>query len=219
MTDADSRDKTPPPARTASRDVRRQQLIEATIIVLARKGYAALTVADVAKAAGLSVGIIGFHFESKEKLLAESLRFLAEEYRRTWTSAVALAAPDPAQQLRAMLLGDFDDAVFTPEKLAAWIAFWGETQGRPLYNAICADFDRERLEATAGFCATLINEAGYRHDPGLAARTLDALCDGLWYGMVSAATRQQAAAGVAQARAAVQLALSAFFPKHFKAGP
>ena len=60
---------TSPSSRKASRPVRRQQLIDATIAVLARKGYSALTVADVAKTAGLSVGIINFHFESKEKLL------------------------------------------------------------------------------------------------------------------------------------------------------
>mgnify|MGYP001764514143 CR=1 FL=1 len=51
--------------RKASKEVRKQQLIEATIRVLAVKGYAALTVADVAKAAGLSTGIIIFHFVSK----------------------------------------------------------------------------------------------------------------------------------------------------------
>ncbi|MBI3673339.1 MAG: TetR family transcriptional regulator C-terminal domain-containing protein [Rhizobiales bacterium] len=217
MTDTDDRDRSQAATRTASRDVRRQQLIEATIAILARKGYSALTVADVAKAAGLSVGIIGFHFDSKEGLLAACLHALAEEYRRTWRRAVATAGPAPARQLRAMLLSDFDMNVFTPEKLAAWIAFWGETQGRPTYDAICADFDRERLEATASLCATLIKEEGSVVDAALAARTLDALCDGLWYGLVSAASRNAASAGVAEARKAVDLALAAFFPKHFKA--
>ena len=59
-----------PPQRKATRDVRRQQLIEATIKVLGQKGYAATTVADVARAAGLSTGIVIFHFDSKDQLLA-----------------------------------------------------------------------------------------------------------------------------------------------------
>ncbi|HEX3217144.1 MAG TPA: TetR family transcriptional regulator, partial [Aestuariivirgaceae bacterium] len=40
--------------RKASTEVRRQQLIEATIDILARRGYAATTLADVARTAGLS---------------------------------------------------------------------------------------------------------------------------------------------------------------------
>ena len=44
--------------RKASRDVRRRQLIEATIDVLAARGYASLTIGDVARRAGLSMGII-----------------------------------------------------------------------------------------------------------------------------------------------------------------
>ena len=77
------------PSRKAARDVRRAQLIEATIAVLARKGYAALTVADVAKEAGLSPGIVIFHFTSKDELLAAVLSFLAAEYRQHWESSGA----------------------------------------------------------------------------------------------------------------------------------
>ena len=100
------------PGRTASREVRRQQLIEATIGVLAAKGYAALTLADVARAAGLSVGIIDFHFEGKEKLLAETLRHLAAEYQRNWSEAMAAAGPSPAARLAAVLRADFDPEIY-----------------------------------------------------------------------------------------------------------
>ena len=91
---------TPPTSRKASRPVRRQQLIDATIEVLARKGYSALTVADVAKTAGLSVGIINFHFESKEKLLASCLAYLAEEYYRNWKAALAVPGASVAEKLK-----------------------------------------------------------------------------------------------------------------------
>lgn len=52
--------------RKASKETRRQQLIEATIDLLARRGYSETTMADVADGAGLSRGIVNFHFESKE---------------------------------------------------------------------------------------------------------------------------------------------------------
>jgi AcrR family transcriptional regulator len=58
-----------PLQRKISRDARRQQLIAATMRVLARKGFAQTTLSDVAAEAGVSHGLVNFHFESKEKLL------------------------------------------------------------------------------------------------------------------------------------------------------
>ena len=126
----------PKRSRKASRPVRRQQLIDATIVVLARKGYSALTVADVAKAAGLSVGIINFHFESKEKLLASCLAYLAEEYYRNWRRSLATPGATVAEKLQMVILGDFNDKIFTPDKLAAWIAFWGENRAAHLWRYV-----------------------------------------------------------------------------------
>ena len=82
--------------------MRRQQLIDSTVAVLARKGYAGLTVADVAKEAGLSVGIVIFHFASKDGLLAAVLGALAAEYRAHWEASVNAAGPAAADRLKAL---------------------------------------------------------------------------------------------------------------------
>jgi len=72
------------PPRTMSREARRGQIIEATIRTLAARGFARTTLTEVARTAGLSPGLVLFHFETKEKLLAETLGFLAEEYWQNW---------------------------------------------------------------------------------------------------------------------------------------
>ena len=77
--------KAEPVPRKLSREARRNQLIEATIEALATRGYARTTLTEVAKIAGLSHGLVNFHFQTKEKLLAETLQFLADEYRENWT--------------------------------------------------------------------------------------------------------------------------------------
>jgi TetR/AcrR family transcriptional repressor of bet genes len=59
---------------------RRQQLIDATIRCIAQHGLSAVTMQMVTSEAGLSVGIANLHFESKDNLLRETLRFVAEEY-------------------------------------------------------------------------------------------------------------------------------------------
>ena len=201
------------PQRKAARPVRRQQLIESTIAVLARKGYASLTVADVAREAGLSPGIVIFHFNSKDELLAAVLGALATEYRNHWEASMNAAGAAPADRLRALLLSDFDAEVFTREKLAAWVAFWGEIQGRPFYDQICAGFDAERQAATESLCASIIAEGGYALDAALTARGLESLGDGLWVGLGGAGFKGQVKG--AQAKQVMTEALAAFFPCHF----
>ena len=202
--------------RRAPRDVRRQQLIEATIDVLARKGYAALTIADVAGAAGLSVGIVNFHFDSKDNLLAECLRHLSAEYTDNWKTVLAAAEPNAARRLEATLLADFDAELFTPRKLAAWIAFWGEIQGRPVYNEICAARDAEHEKMLERLCAEIIAEGGYSHDPATAARVLESLGDGLWLGIGTWRQGTGMEPCPAAARNTLTSALAAYFPKHFR---
>ena len=209
--------ETTPPltSRKASRPVRRQQLIDATIVVLARKGYSALTVADVAKAAGLSVGIINFHFESKEKLLASCLTYLAEEYYRNWQGALATPGATAAEKLQMVILGDFNDKIFTPDKLAAWIAFWGETQGRPIYTEICSAYDDERAKAVGSLCEKIIKDGGYKLVPNTVMRALESLGDGLWLGVAAGNSQAKFTITASQARQALQATLVSFFPKHF----
>jgi AcrR family transcriptional regulator len=211
MTDAASQRD----SRKASKDVRRQQLINATITVLGQKGYAALTVADVAKVAGLSPGIVIFHFTSKDELLAATMQYLAEEYRAHWEKAVAAAGPSAEARLAALLLSDFDATVFTPEKLGAWIAFWGETQGRPVYDQICSGLDAERQQATLQLCRALKAEGGYRLDPVIAMRSLESLCDGLWIGVAADGAGRPGRVSPAEAHDILKAALEAFFPRHY----
>ena len=52
--------------RKLSREARRSQLIEAMIETLATRGYARTTLTEVAKQAGLSHGLVNFHFETKK---------------------------------------------------------------------------------------------------------------------------------------------------------
>jgi AcrR family transcriptional regulator len=198
--------------RKASKEHRRQQLIEATIGAIARKGYAAMTLADVARAAGLSGGIVNFHFESKEKLLVATLRHLAEEYRQNWQDALRAAGKSPAARLAALATADFNDVVCTPDKLSAWSAFWAEAQNRPTYMEHCGANDAEFHAAVRAICAEIIAEGAYaERDPGRIARAIDALLEGLWLDLItsySPVTREEAVK-------TVYACLSAFFPEHF----
>ena len=144
------------------------------------------------------------------------LRFLAEEYHQNWKRAVAAAGEAPEARLAALTLSDFDEKVYTPEKLAAWIAFWGETQGRPVYDQICASYDAERQSTNLACCKALISSGNYTLDPYLTMQALECLCDGLWLGVAAAGSGVSGRVTADDAARIMRASLAAFFPRHFK---
>ena len=206
--------KTPTRGRTASKEVRRQQLIESTIDSIARRGFAETTLANVAEGAGLSRGIVNFHFKSKEALLIETLRFVGDEYRSVWTRALERAGTNPADRLWALMEADFDPKVCTRKKIAVWFAFYGEAKSRPTYRDICGERDGECNDALIAACRALIDEGGYDGlDPVVVARNLWALTDGLWLNLLMTP-------GAFDRAGAIQACLchvAAMFPRHFSA--
>lgn len=194
-----------------SREARRAQLIESTIETLAARGYSRATLTEVARTAGLSHGLVLFHFETKEKLLAETLNYLAEEYRQNWTDALEKVSDDPAEQLNALIEADFHPSICTPSRLAAWCSFWGEAQSRPLYQEACASKDdayNRRLEA---ICARLSDQGGYQRDPVHVARVLRVTIEGVWLDMMTMATPYSRDEALTTARTCAALC----FPDHF----
>jgi len=148
--------------RTAPKEERQQQLIQATIRSVASNGMSDTTMATVSREAGLSQGIINLHFQSKDRLLVETLRFLSEQYQSAWEKAVSKAGDDPADKLAAMVATDFKPPVCDRNKLAVWFAFWGESKSRPTYRKICALRDMAYRVEMVQVCEELVEKGGYQ---------------------------------------------------------
>lgn len=197
--------------RTASRELRRQQLIKATIKTVAKKGFAHTTMADVAKEAGLSQGIINLHFKSKDRLFSETLRHLSDEYRQAWERALKKAGDDPIEKLRAMVDLDFSASLCERNKLAVWFAFWGESKSRPTYLKVCKNQDAEYTNVLEQIAEEIILEGGYEIAAGDVAETLSAMTDGFWLSLLL--TPQSVPRDNAKALCFTYLAN--VFPQHF----
>jgi len=195
-------------AREAIKEIRREQLIEATIDCIARKGFSEFTLAEVAETAKLSTGIVNFYFKSKETLLNATLQSMVGEYRKRWHAAVEAAPPSPAAKITAMLEGDFQRLVANRKTVTVWYAFWGETRWRPDFMSLCQDLNRE-FQSTA---ADLFAELGVE-DPILIAKGFSAMSDGLWLDMLI--NPKETDRDVA--RRVVRRFLHGLFPDHFAA--
>jgi AcrR family transcriptional regulator len=200
-----------PPSRKQPRGARRQQLIEATIETLAEVGYARTTLTAVATRAGLSHGLVNFHFETKEKLLTETMLYLAEEYRANWAAALERAGPGAAARLNALLQADFNPAICTSARLSAWCSFWGEAQSRPLYQKSCGSNDEAYNRTMEGVCAALIATGGYAGDAARIARVLRVTTEGVWLDLMTMVDPYERE----EAQATLMTCAAAFFPRHF----
>jgi TetR/AcrR family transcriptional repressor of bet genes len=198
--------------RTARREQRRQQLIDATMKCIARKGMSSTTLGDVAGEAGLSQGIVNLHFQSKDNLLAETLRYLADEYKAQFIRAYEESGPGAVEKLRALIELDLRPYICDRRKVAVWFAFWGEVQSRPVYRKICDENDQFYDDTIEALAADIIADGAYT---GVTAESvaivLNSMTNGLWLScLISPSTFDRR-----KAMDAVLQYLANVFPKHF----
>ena len=198
--------------RTASRRQRRQQLIDATMKCIARKGMSGTTLGDVAKEAGLSQGIVNLHFESKENLLNETLRCIADDYKSQFNRTLEKSGPDASSKLHALMELDLRPSILDRRKLAVWFAFWGEVKSRPRYREVCEQSDEYYDEVLNSLCEEIIKDGDYKNiSPAAVATVLTSVTNGMWLSYLISPKRFDRQ----NATNAVDEYLRSIFPKHF----
>ncbi|MFD6884954.1 TetR/AcrR family transcriptional regulator [Streptomyces sp. NPDC059957] len=85
---------------------RRTQIAEALIRVAGRRGLHAVGMRDVAAEAGVSLRLVQYYFQTKEKLLFYGLQHLTDRFTSRVGARLAAAGPDPGPRatIEALLL-------------------------------------------------------------------------------------------------------------------
>jgi len=109
-------DKSP---RKLAKDKQRQHLLNANIECIAKLGLSDTSITHISKAAEMSRGIINFYFESKEKMMLETLDYVLKQQDALWQSAIEKA------DAKTLLSDVADKLLLTPSRRhqRAWIAF------------------------------------------------------------------------------------------------
>ncbi|MBI2705809.1 MAG: TetR/AcrR family transcriptional regulator [Actinobacteria bacterium] len=126
---------------------RRDELLAAAKQVFAEQGYQSATVADVARAAGLSYGVVYWYFDSKEALL----HALMEAEEATLRSRIAEAvASAESRDIRVVLTGAVGATFqfFDDDQASASLLFRDP-------STLGADFGRHLLEIYGRFIGDL----------------------------------------------------------------
>jgi AcrR family transcriptional regulator len=159
----------------------RERLLEAAIACLQEKGYARTTSRDLVAASGTNLASIGYHFDSKERLLNIAL---AEAFQRWLKPLVALAAePGPAtplERLQRGLSGVTDSLHENRQLVAAALEAWAQLpRSEDLRATMKAGYD-DFHRAIAGTVRDAFAEAGAGEvDAEGLATLIIALFDGL----------------------------------------
>lgn len=174
---------------------RREEMLRAAVEQIEARGVAAVRIADVASALGVSNALVLYHFSTKEKLVAAAFTHAAEE---------------DLEQLRK-LLGRRTSALRRLRAAVRWYAPTGQAKGwrlwiegwavalrEPALREVTRDLDKQWKTAIAEVLAEGVAAGEFRcPDPSGTALRLTALLDGLavqltsYAGAVSRARAQE----------------------------
>ena len=175
--------------------IRKAALIKATIAEIGRIGSLDVTVAQIARRAGVSSALAHHYFGGKEDIFLAAMRHVMTLYGAEVRGALATAT-GPQDRLVAILRASFSAANFRREVIGAWLNFYVLAQTLPEAKRLLRVYQR-RLRSNLVHCLRPV--AGER-SAGIA-EGLGAMIDGVYL-------RQALRPGQPDHKAAVDLLLA-----------
>ncbi|MEW2246276.1 MULTISPECIES: TetR/AcrR family transcriptional regulator [unclassified Streptomyces] len=156
---------------------RQGEILRAAVEQIEERGVAAVRIADVAQALGVSNALVLYHFSTKEKLVAAAFAYAAEadlarlrELLGRRTSAL--------RRLRAAVRWYAPTGQAKGWRL--WIEGWSAALREPALREVTRDLDRQWKAALAEVVADGVAAGEFTcPDPAATALRLTALLDGL----------------------------------------
>ena len=158
--------------RATNKVERRRQICRGLLTVMAKKGFERASVAEIATSAGLSPGLVHYHFQNKLEILTALVDQLAARHADRLRQRLANAGPDPRRRLGAFIDVHLNLEAADAEALAVWTALAGEALRT---DAVRRAFHRGLESARAPLVALIQNGIDCGHfsvpapDPASAA--------------------------------------------------
>ncbi|MEO1191981.1 MAG: TetR family transcriptional regulator C-terminal domain-containing protein [Pseudomonadota bacterium] len=177
----DAANRSAPRFSRLSPEARRQEILLAARRCLARSGVAGFTVAEIAATAGISNGLIGHYFPTKDDLLVAT--YEAEATRLLVATRAALESNDDSDsdfRLRALVDSAFCPEIFNAETVATWLALWGQVCTNPTLRKAHAEIYAPYRRAFSRAITRAADARGLSLESDAIAFDMSALIDGLW---------------------------------------
>ena len=158
-------------------EVRREEILTATTELLDRVGLAAIRVADVADALGVSPALVFYHFGTKDALVADAFAHAVDRDLDRLDRATAKGA-DPLDRLRRVLRLYGPTGAATGWRL--WIDAWALAQREPTIRRVLRRMDERWCAVLREVVDDGVATGVFRcPDPAGSVVRVSALLDGL----------------------------------------
>lgn len=158
-------------------EVRREEILVATIAEIKRSGMTALRVSDIAGELGVSSGLVFYHFETKDALLVEALEYAVVRDADRLDKALAQEG-EPLGRLHKVLTS------YGPTGAASgwtlWIEAWSTALREPSIQASLRKLDKRWRDALENVIIEGVSAGVFTcPDPRSTVTRVGALLDGL----------------------------------------
>ncbi|MCX7645075.1 MAG: transcriptional regulator BetI [Rhodobacteraceae bacterium] len=182
--------------------IRRDALVRATIAEIGRAGTLDVTVAQIARRAGMSAALAHHYFGGKEQIFLAAMRHILTLYGAEVRGALA-AAEGPEGRVRAVIRASFSEGSFRREVVSAWLHFYVLAQTVPEARRLLAVYQRRLRSNLVAALRPLVG-----HRAGEVADRLGAMIDGVYLrqALVGRAPDRAAAVRLVEGLLAAELA-------------
>ncbi len=112
--------------RPPMKNVRQQQLIDATLVAVERHGLHNTTINTISGLAGLSSGLISHYFGGKQRLIEATQKYLLEQLKQALLNRTLGKKLTPLERLHAIVDANFTELQRSRPATKTWLSFWSQ---------------------------------------------------------------------------------------------
>ena len=116
---------------------RKNEILQTAIEMVADEGYAGLTMRALARACGVKLGTLQFHFRTYEDMLRALVDYISKAYRQSFQSLQDRNEPPDLRKIVAFVLDDEAGDTLHGDRL--WPQLWAMQQVQPLISDLVED--------------------------------------------------------------------------------
>ena len=155
----------------------RMRLIQATLYCLGEYGYQDTTVRRIAEHAGVTLGLVRHHFETKDALLVAAYSYSNKLLRDRLKRSVQADHVSAKKRLRCAIRAYFPEDLNDIQYMRIMVAFWGLVLTHPQV----AEIQKQMYACVLGFFCKIVSQAqGSNVGSKEIAIGIISIADGLW---------------------------------------
>ncbi|WP_028302731.1 transcriptional regulator BetI [Oceanospirillum maris] len=158
-------------------EIRRPQLINATMEAVNDVGLHRASVAMIAKYAGVSPAIINHYFGGKDGLLEATMRFVLRDLAAAISERLAQVKNDNVlTRIIAVVEGNFDPKQLDSKVVKTWLTFWSHSMHKPQLHRL----QRVNEQRLLSYLRYELKQVVSHDEAAFIAQGVAALIDGIW---------------------------------------